>query len=319
MVGNPTQRVLSLLALLQSRPVWSGPELAERLGVSTRSVRRDVERLRDLGYPVPAAHGIGGGYRLGAGRALPPLLLDDEETVAVAVALRLAAGGAIEGAAEPAMRVLTKLDQVLPPRLRTELRTLVEASEHLPGGPSVAGDALMTLARACRNRLRARFGYAARSGAPTSRRTEPVRLVAAGQRWYLFAWDLDREDWRSFRVDRMTEVEATSWQFVPRPHPDPVDYVQRAVTSAAYRHQATVRIMAPLAEISGLVSPLTARLEAITDHETELTAGTDDLGWLALHLARLGPAFEIVGPPELVELAEALGTRLVAAARPDEE
>lgn len=314
---DPTRRALSLLALLQSRAVWSGPELAERLEVTTRSVRRDIERLRELGYPVSAARGAGGGYRLGAGRALPPLLLDDAETVAVAVSLSLAATGAIAGADEAAMRVLTKLDQLLPPRLRAELRALVEASDLLPAPSSpLAAELLMTLARSCRDRFRVRFEYADRSGAETDRTVEPVRLVVARHRWYLLAWDVARDDWRVFRTDRMRSVQQSTWRFAERSHPDPAGYVQRAVTSSPYRHQARIRLFAPLEEIQALVSPLVARLERIDDGVTELTAGSDDVGWLVWHVAGLGVPFRILEPPELRREAADLAARLRAAAEP---
>ena len=188
--------------LLQQRQTWSGSELAERLGTTTRTIRRDVDRLRELGYPVNATQGVAGGYRLGAGRALPPLLLDDAEAVAVAVSLRLAAGGTVAGASEAALRALTKLDQVLPSRLRQRVHGIHDSISTLPGGPSaetVDADALVEIAGACRDLVRLEFAYADRSGAITQRRVEPYGLVATGRRWYLMAYDLDRDDWRTFR------------------------------------------------------------------------------------------------------------------------
>jgi predicted DNA-binding transcriptional regulator YafY len=181
--GGTTERVLRLLGLLQQRPVWTGPELAARLGVTTRSIRRDIERLRSLGYPVNATQGVGGGYQLGAGRALPPLLLDDEEAIATAVSLRLAAGGTVAGASEAAVRTLAKLDQVLPARLRAEVRALHDAIVTLEGGRiEVDADALLSLARACRDTVRVEFGYAGRAQEPGERRVEPYQLVATGRR-----------------------------------------------------------------------------------------------------------------------------------------
>ena len=205
-----TERVLRLLGLLQQRPVWTGTELAERLGVTTRSIRRDVERLRSLGYPVNATQGVGGGYQLGAGKALPPLLLDDEEAIATAVSLRLAAGGTVAGASEAAVRTLAKLDQVLPARLRAEVRALHDAIVTLEGGRiEVDADALLALARACRDTVRVEFGYAGRGdGTRASAGSSPYQLVATGRRWYLMAFDLERDDWRSFRLDRMSAVRA---------------------------------------------------------------------------------------------------------------
>ena len=244
--GNgTTARTLRLLDLLQSRPVWSGTELAERLGVTTRSVRRDIDRLRDLGYPVRATHGAGGGYQLGAGRRLPPLLLDDDEAVAVAVCLRLAAGGTIEGLGEAAVRTLAKLDQVLPARLRSQVEAIHEATVTLDAGtPSVDARTLLLLARACRETERVTVTYAGPRG-EGERRLEPYRLVATGRRWYLLAWDLDREDWRTFRLDRMTEPATSGWRFRPREAPDAADFVRRAITVGAYDHVARVRIEAP--------------------------------------------------------------------------
>ena len=255
-MSETTQRVLRLLALLQSRPVWTGAELAERLGVTTRSIRRDVERLRDLGYPVRAAQGVGGGYQLGSGKALPPLLLDDEEVVAVAVSLRLAAGGAVAGASEAAVRTMAKLDQVMPGRLRAEVRALQDsiATLQLPGAV-VDGDVLLVLARACRDTVRVTFDYTAVDGAATSRRVEPYRLVVVGPRWYLFAYDLDREDWRTFRLDRMSSVAPGTWRFTPREHADPASYVQRSVVSSPYRWTARVRVDAPHEEVARRVPP----------------------------------------------------------------
>jgi predicted DNA-binding transcriptional regulator YafY len=229
-MAETTERVLRLLGLLQQRPVWTGPELAERLGVTTRSIRRDVERLRGLGYPVSAAQGVGGGYQLGRGRGLPPLLLDDTEAVAVAVSLRMAAGGTVSGASEAALRTLAKLDQVMPPRLRSEVRAIHEATQTLDHGRvTVDGDVLLTLARGVRDLVRVRFGYEARDGTASRRTVEPVGLVAAGRRWYLMAHDVDRDDWRTFRLDRMTSVATTTWRFRERPHEDPATYVQRSV------------------------------------------------------------------------------------------
>lgn len=310
-----TQRVLRLLSLLQSRPVWTGPELAERLGVTTRSIRRDVERLRDLGYPVNAAQGVGGGYRLGAGRALPPLLLEDEEAVAVAVSLRLAAGGTVAGASEAALRTLAKLDQVMPPRLRSEVRAIQDATDTLVGAATeVDGDALLTIAKACRDLVRLRFGYAARDGAATERTVEPVRLVATGRRWYLMAWDLDRDDWRTFRLDRMSSVVATTWRFRPREHPDPATYVQRAVSSAGYRRQATLRMHASAEEVRARVPPTSGTVTPVDEHTCLLEAGAELLEPLAFHIAWLGFDFEVVEPPELRDVLRRLGERMVAAA-----
>ena len=310
-----TERVLRLLGLLQQRPVWTGPELASRLGVTARSIRRDIERLRSLGYPVNATQGVGGGYQLGAGRALPPLLLDDEEAIATAVSLRLAAGGTVAGASEAAVRTLAKLDQVLPARLRAEVRALHDAIVTLEGGRiEVDADALLALARACRDTVRVEFGYAGRAQEPGERRVEPYQLVATGRRWYLMAFDLDRDDWRSFRLDRMSAVRATTWRFRRRAHPDPAAYIQRAVTVAGYRYRARVRVHAPAEEVRRATTASTVTVEPVDDASCLLLTGSDSLYALALHLGLLGWDFEVLDPPELREALATLGARFTSAA-----
>ncbi|HET8604171.1 MAG TPA: YafY family protein [Marmoricola sp.] len=313
-MAETTQRVLRLLDLLQSRSVWTGPELAARLGVTTRSVRRDVERLRDLGYPVEATQGVGGGYRLGAGRALPPLLLSDDEAVAVAVSLRLAAGGTVAGASEAALRALAKLDQVLPARLRSEVAAIQCATDTLGApGEEVDGEALLALAKACRDLVRVRFGYTARDGTTTGRTVEPVRLVATGRRWYLMAFDLDRDDWRTFRLDRMADVAATTWRFRRREHPDPVAFVGRSVTSP-YPVMVRVRVLASYDDLTARVSPTSAHVSGLGDGSCLLEAGGDHLHDIALHLARLGLELEVREPPELRQVFADLAARMGRAA-----
>jgi predicted DNA-binding transcriptional regulator YafY len=314
-VEATTERVLRLLALLQRRPSWTAAELAAELGVTDRSVRRDVERLRALGYPVLATAGVGGGYQLGAGTRLPPLLLDDEEAIATAVSLRLASGGTVAGAGEAALRALTKLDQVMPPRLRAEVRAVHGATETLVGpGVQIDAELLVTLARACRDAVRVRFRYAGRDGGERERTVEPVRMVATSRRWYLMARDVDRDDWRTFRLDRMREVAATTWRFRAREHPDPVAYVQRSVTEAPYRYLARVRLHAPADRIRELVPPQVGRVEDDHDGWCVLVAGGDELDWLAVHVARLGFEAEVLEPPELRQAAALLARRLAAMA-----
>jgi predicted DNA-binding transcriptional regulator YafY len=313
---DPTQRVLRLLGLLQSRPVWTGPELATRLGVTTRSIRRDVERLRTLGYPVNATQGSGGGYQLGAGRALPPLLLDDEEVIATAVSLRLAAGGTVAGASEAAVRTLAKLDQVLPARLRAQVRTLHDSITTLAGDQvTVDADALMTLARACRDAVRTEFGYLDRDGAATRRRVEPYQLVATGRRWYLLGWDMERGDWRTFRLDRVRDPVASTWRFARRDHPDPAAHVQRAVTSSTYRHQAKILLHLPAAVARERVPPTVGAVEAVDPETCVLSTGADSLSALAFHVGLLDCDFEVLAPPELADTVAVLGRRFAAAAR----
>ncbi|HEX6358419.1 YafY family protein [Actinophytocola sp.] len=316
-VEATTERVLRLLALLQRRPSWTAAELAAELRVTDRSVRRDVERLRTLGYPVHATAGVGGGYQLGAGTQLPPLLLDDEEAIATAVSLRLATGGTVAGAGEAALRALAKLDQVMPPRLRGEVRAVHGATETLVGpGVEIDAELLVTLARACRDAVRVRFRYAARDRGEHERTVEPVRMVATGRRWYLMAWDVDRADWRTFRLDRMHDVVATTWRFRAREHPDPVAYVQRSVAEAPYRHLARVRLRARPEQVRDLVPPQVGRVEDDRDGWCVLVAGGENLDWLAVHVARLGFEAEILEPPELREAATQLASRLTAMAEP---
>lgn len=312
-MAKTTERVLRLLGLLQTSATWTGPALAQRLDVTTRTIRRDVERLRQLGYPVNAVQGVTGGYRLGAGRALPPLLLDDDEAVAMAVSLRLAAGGTVAGASEAALRALTKLDQVLPARLRSAVAAIQAATDTL-GGPSaqVDGEALLVLARACRDRVRARFGYVAHAGSETERRVEPVRLVATGRRWYLMAFDLDREDWRTFRLDRMHQVTATTWRFPLREHPDPVEFVGRSVTSP-YPVMARVRVLAPYDVAREQVAPTVGHLTRLDEGSCLLEAGAGGLHALAFHLCAMGFDIEVFDPPELRELLAVLGPRMTRA------
>ena len=310
-----TERVLALLGLLQQRQVWSGPELAERLGVTPRTVRRDVERLRALGYPVHAERGVGGGYRLGRGQDLPPLLLDDEEAIATAVSLLAGAGGAVAGAGEAALRALTKLDRVLPTRLRHEVRALAASVESFGGGgrPPVDAETLMTLARACRDEVEVEFAYPS-GGEVRRRRVEPYRLVTSDRRWYLFAYDLDRADWRSFRVDRMSDVSPRTWRFRPRPAPDAAAYVQEGVTSRVYPHQARFLVHAPAETVRAQIPPSAAVVRPSGPGRCEVQAGAADLDLLLLHTARLGHDFEVLDPPELAERCHALARRLLAAA-----
>ena len=219
MVGT-SARLLRLLSLLQARRSWTGAELTSRLDVTPRTLRRDVDRLRSLGYPVASTAGVGGGYRFGAGTDLPPLLLDDQEALAVALGLRAAAAGAIAGLEDATLGALAKLDQVMPARLRRRVSALHGAIVPLPHrGPAVDVATLALLAGACRDAERLRFEYRGRDAEATRRRVEPAGLVSAGFRWYLVAWDLDRADWRTFRVDRIAGKPARGETFTPRPPP----------------------------------------------------------------------------------------------------
>ena len=299
-------RLLRLLSLLQTRPDWSGAELADRLGVSDRTIRRDVERLRDLGYPVHAARGVAG-YRLGAGTALPPLLLDDEEAVAVAVGLRTAAAG-VSGIEEASLGALAKLEQLLPTRLRRRVNALQASTLPVPGhgpGPRVDPAVLVVLAAACRDRERLRLAYRDHHGAPGRRALEPYRLVSWGRRWYLVAWDLDREGWRILRIDRVepTTVTPTGQRFTPRELPEGGDlaaYVSRRVSAAAWRYHARVRVQAPAEEIRRLVPAAAGEVEAVDAGSCLLHTGADTLETVAVYLGMLGADFKVGEPPELV-------------------
>jgi predicted DNA-binding transcriptional regulator YafY len=310
-MAETTARVLRLLGLLQSRPVWSGPELADRLGVTVRSVRRDVERLRDLGYPVRSAKGVGGGYQLGPGQGLPPLLLDPEEAVAVAVCLSLAAGGSVAGVDEAALRTLSKLDQVLPARLRAQVAAVQHATETLDTTATPADPAtLMTLARGCRDHHRVRFGYVDHAGEQTARTVEPYRLVATGRRWYLLAHDVDRDDWRTFRLDRMRDVEPTTWTFRPREAPDAREHVSRAISRSPYPLEVRVHYDVPADVVRAQVPPTAATVEPLDDGRCLLVAGGERLDALAFHLSRIEPPGTVLEPPELRDAMRDLADRL---------
>jgi predicted DNA-binding transcriptional regulator YafY len=308
-----TERVLTLLGLLQQRPVWTGPELADRLEVTPRTVRRDVERLRTLGYPVHASQGVGGGYQLGPGQDLPPLLLDDEEAIATAVSLLAGAGGAVAGAGDAALRALTKLDRVLPTRLRHKVRALSGAVESFgavrtPVDPEV----LMTLARACRDQVQASFDYP--SGTEVGRRrVEPYRLVTSGQRWYLLAYDLDRDDWRSFRVDRMADVSARTWRFRPRAAPDAAAYVQEGVASRVYPHQARFLVHASADTVRAQIPASAGVVRRRGSELCEVVSGAASLDFVLMHVLLLGHEFEVLDPPELRTRCRVLADRLLSA------
>lgn len=308
-----TERVLTLLGLLQQRQVWTGPDLADRLGVTPRTVRRDVERLRTLGYRVQASQGVGGGYQLGPGQDLPPLLLDDEEAIVTAVALLIGAGGAVLGAGDAALRALTKLDRVLPTRLRHEVRALSGSVESFDGGRTpVDADVLMTLARACRDEVEIGFDYPSGNGVRT-RRVEPYRLVASDRRWYLFAYDLERDDWRTFRVDRMTEVGTRTWHFRARVTPDAAAYVQEGVASRVYSHQARFLVHAPADVVRAQIPVAAAVVRPRDDNHCEVLSGADNLDAVLLRVVLFGHEFEVLDPPELAARCHELAQRLLTA------
>ncbi|MBB6349423.1 putative DNA-binding transcriptional regulator YafY [Nonomuraea muscovyensis] len=309
-------RLLKLLSLLQTRPSWTGAELARRLRVSPRTVRYDIDKLRGLGYPVHAVPGAAGGYRLGAGAKLPPLLLDDEEAVAVAVGLRTAAGGGVEGIQDSSLRALAKLEQVLPSRLRHRVNALHDHTVSLAReGPTVAADTLVTVAAACRDRHRLRFGYRTHDGSEQVRDVEPYRLVHTGRRWYLIAWDVARQDWRTFRVDRVTPRVPHGPRFIPRAEPPP-EVVPRGVDTALSRHRAKVTVAAPASVVLAKV-PDSIQVESVDEHTCVVHAGGDTPLRLALHILMLDADFSVDGPPELLEMLSVLSSRCAAPAPSD--
>ena len=308
-------RLLRLLSILQSPGLHGGPELAARRGISTRSLRDDVATLRELGYPVHARPGSSGGYTLGAGIALPPLLLDDDEAVAVAVGLGLATTAAIEGIEEASVIALAKLTRVLPSRLRHRVDVLASSTEfaHRPPEP-VASATLQTIAECCRSGIGLRFDYASRSSSvPQRREVEPYRLVHRAGRWYLVGWDTVRRDWRTFRVDRMTLRVPNGPRFRPRPTPaDLAAFVDAAIGAATWRFRAQVRLHASASDIAKR-APTAVTVTAETDRTCIVDVGSDDAAALARYLAMWGVDFDVLDSPALAEEVQALARRYARA------
>jgi predicted DNA-binding transcriptional regulator YafY len=331
-MANTSGRMLQLLSLLQTHRYWPGSELAERLEVSPRTLRRDVDRLRELGYPVDAARGAAGGYQLQAGAAVPPLLLDDEEAVAIAVGLRTSAAGAVAGIEETSVRALAKVIQLLPPRLRKRIDALQATTSPgsfagpggdgsgsvggaFGGGPSVDANVLTTIALACRGEERLRYDYTPRTGDPAHRYVEPHRLVSLGRRWYLVAWDLDRGDWRSFRVDRLTNPALTGARFRPREIPggDPVQWMRSRIAAIPNRYDVSVRVARPAGEVKAIVGRW-ATVDPLGPGESRLKLSVDDLSWPIWMLGALAADFTIESPEELRTRARATGEALLRGA-----
>ncbi|QKV95741.1 YafY family transcriptional regulator [Streptomyces sp. NA02950] len=314
-------RLLRLLSLLQAHRDWSGADLADRLGVTPRTVRRDIDRLRELGYPVHSAPGTAGGYQLGAGAQLPPLLLDDDEAVAVAVGLRQAAGGGVEGIEETSVRALAKLEQVLPDRLRRRVGALSSFTVPMVGGYRGAGvdpEVLTELANACRDCHQVRFEYRDHQGTVSRRTAEPHRLVCAQRRWYLVAWDLDRADWRTYRADRITPTPPHGPRVAPRrpPADDLAAYVSRGVSTAAYAEKATVLLRVSAERAAERVSPSAGVLEAVDEHSCLLHTGAHGLDVMVIHIVLMGFDFEVREPAGLTERVRLIRDRLDRALRP---
>ncbi|HVO55723.1 MAG TPA: YafY family protein [Solirubrobacterales bacterium] len=316
-MNETSSRLLKLLALLQGRRDWAGAELAERLEISERTVRRDVERLRDLGYPVESVRGPGGRYTLRAGTAMPPLLLDEDEAIAIAVGLGTAARSSVTGIEETAVRALVKLEQVLPAHLRRRVAALSAATVAPPAaGPLVDPGHLTAIAAACRDNECLRFAYTSRTGEDTRREVEPHSLVNRGSRWYLVAYDRRREDWRTFRLDRLQAPASTGVRFEPRelPAPDASAYVERSIAARPSRYEARVTLHASAEEMARRVPPYWGGFEPIDENRCEFRARDDDLGWLATRIAMLGVDFDLHGPPELRDHLRAQAERLARAA-----
>jgi predicted DNA-binding transcriptional regulator YafY len=310
---NTAERLLRLLGLLEGRIDWTAEELGVRLQVTTRTIRRYITRLRELGYPVEALAGPGGGYRLGAGGKLPPLLLDDEEALIVALGLRVAAHAAVDGLEDASLSALSKLEHVLPPRLRTRLEDISVATVSMRGvGSRIDPGALATTAAATRARGRIRFGYVDGEGRRSQRHAEPVRLVHTGSRWYLVAFDLDRDDWRTFRLDRVSDPLATGIRSARRNEPDPVEFVQRGIAVDAWDIRASVLLRAPAARAAASISPTIGAISPVDDHTSRLEIGADEMQWLTRYLLGLPFDFTVEEPDELKHELSAIGARLSA-------
>jgi predicted DNA-binding transcriptional regulator YafY len=320
MPKDPTGRALQLLSLLQTHRLWRGAELAERLEVTERTVRRDVDRLRNLGYPVDAMSGTDGGYRLATGAHVPPLLLDDDEAVAVAVGLRYAAAAAIGGMEESSLRALTKIEQLLPGRLRRRVSALdssVTSMRWAADDDVVDPEALSVLAAACRDREEVRFDYQRRDGQDSQRLVEPHQLVTAGRRWYLVAWDQRRDDWRTFRLDRLREPRLAGGRFRTREIPggDAANFVATSLGSGSRDREATLAIDAAFTELEDVLQWVDYALEKTETESCSVKVRSEDLGRLAMTVARIAltAPVTVIEPAELADTIEQLAAHLTVS------
>ena len=320
---STSARMLRLLSLLQTHRYWPGGELSERLEVSPRTLRRDIDRLRELGYDVDAVRGVAGGYQLRAGGVLPPLLLDDEEAVAIAVGLHTVASGAVAGLEVTALQALTKVSALMPPRLRRRMDALRSQTDGVPwgGGPVIDAVVLTVLAQASRDDELLTFGYQApprngQSSDPTHRRVEPHRLVSLGRRWYLVAYDRDRQDWRSFRVDRISDPEATGQRFRPRelPAEDAPAFVRAGIKAVGHRYVVRVRLTAAADAVEAYVGRW-ATVEP-DGSGCVMTMHTDTLDWPLMVLAHVDSDVTVEDPPELADLVAGAAVRFGRAVGP---
>lgn len=310
-MANTSGRMLRLLSLLQTHRYWPGTELSERLEVSARTLRRDIDRLRDLGYQVDAVRGVAGGYQLRAGGSLPPLLLEDEEAVAIAVGLRTSAAGAVQGMEEASIQALTKVLSLMPSRLRRQMDALQSQTVPAPmRGPTIDARTLTTLAQGCRDDEVVDFAYTARGADETHRHVEPHRLVSLGRRWYLVAYDRDRRDWRSFRVDRIREAELTGARYRPRelPAEDALEFVKSGIASRPMRYAVRVRFEVEPEVVSRMVGGW-AQVEPVPGGSV-MSMNADHLDWPLMLLAGVDAPFTIEEPAALVELAARTAARL---------
>lgn len=320
MRNDPTGRALHLLSLLQTHRFWSSDELAGRLEVTERTVRRDVDRLRDLGYPVDSMPGKYGGYRLATGAHLPPLILDDDEAVAVAVGLRYAAEAAISGMEETSLRALTKIETLLPHRLRRRVSALhssVTSLRHTADVDIIDPDALSVFAVACRDHAHVRFDYTRGDGESSTRLAEPHQLVTAGRRWYLVAWDQNRVDWRTFRLDRIRQPRQVGSHFSPREIPggDAAGFVSRSLSPPSRHDAATLDIHAPFGELKGVLRWYDHALIEANRDRCVIQIRSQDLGRLAMTVVRIGltAPVTVIEPPELARIVEQLAVHLTVA------
>lgn len=322
MRSDPTARALQLLALLQTERFWPGAELAARLAVTERTVRRDLDRLRELGYPVDSLTGRYGGYRLAAGAHTPPLILDDQEAVAVAIGLRYAAEAAVGGIEETSLRALTKIETLLPHRLRRRVSALhasvTPLRRHVDDG-LIHPEALSVLAAACRDHEHVRFAYRRDDGESSARHVEPHRLVTAGRRWYLLAWDVRRDDWRTFRLDRIRDPQAVRSRFAPRDIPtgDPAEFVARSLGSPPRRQEARVVIHAPHSDLRDVLRWLPHTTIALEADRCVVQLEGEDLGRLAMAVAELAltAPVSVVEPPGLADGVRRLAAHLTGGLR----
>lgn len=319
-MADTAARLLRVLSLLQALQHWSGAALADRLEVTIRTVRADVQRLRALGYDIAATPGLSGGYQLQAGASMPPLLLDDDETIAVAVGLRTAVISGVAGIGEQATRAVATLEQLLPARLRHRLRTVTAVAETVPPSRDpVSGEVLAAVAAACHRSEQLRLDYRDRHQTSTRRRVEPHRLIHVSGRWYLVAYDLDRDDWRSLRVDRINPKTPTGPLFTPRelPGPDPATFVTRGRMDALWNYRARVTVHASAETVAARIPTGIWTVQPLDAHTSQLDAGAHSADLLAAYLGALGLDFHIDPDqaPELAQAATTLAQRYAASTR----